>query len=100
MTVGIGGGVAGSVTVNWSKFGLIAKDAFQAAIYLPTLAKGYKMDLMTNDARNRHYLDKSITAIEAAIQSAEEELNELERQESEDDGMGASLLVKRGGKKR
>ncbi|HEY3839454.1 MAG TPA: hypothetical protein VGL72_22940, partial [Bryobacteraceae bacterium] len=46
-------------------------------------AKGYRMDLMTSDAKNLHYLDKCIARIGEDIESMSDMVASLERVPSE-----------------
>ncbi len=70
--IGLGAEIAGTLALDFSQIYTLGADAFRTAIYLPTLAKGYKMDLMSDDTRNRYYLMKSIALVEEELQALTE----------------------------
>ena len=59
VAMGIGMGSSATVAVSFAAMHLLGKDAFRTVLYLPTLAQGYKMELMTNDSKNRYFLKRS-----------------------------------------
>jgi hypothetical protein len=67
LTFGVGSGADTSLEVNFTQGALMASDQFYKLIYLPTIASGYKMDLMTSDKKNLIYLDKSIDYLDKRI---------------------------------
>lgn len=64
---GLGIDLRGSVGIDFSQAGLAAGGLFQSVIYFPTLLKGYQNDLNMDNAKNLHYLNKSIKTFEAEI---------------------------------
>jgi hypothetical protein len=59
-------------------------------MYLPTIAKGYRMDLMTQDAKNLHYLEKCIARIGEGVNGMQERLASVKKVPEEKQ----SLLMK------
>ncbi len=64
LTFGIGSGADVDLEINFTQAVLMANDQFYKLIYLPTIASGYRMDLMTSDKKNLIYLNKSIDYLE------------------------------------
>jgi hypothetical protein len=81
--IGLGAGVSAETAINFTGIYLAGADQFRKVIYLPQLARGYRMDLMTSDAKNLHYLDKCIARIGEDIESMGEMVSSLERVPSE-----------------
>ena len=73
-TLGIGFGVSTNTQIHFSQIYLAGKEDFRRIIYLPTIAKGYKMDLMTQDAKNLHYLEKCIARIGDGVTEINEKM--------------------------
>lgn len=63
------------MAVNFAAMHLLGGDAFRTAFYLPTLAQGYKMDLMTSDAKHRYFLKKSQAILREEMASVQEVMN-------------------------
>ena len=82
-TLGLGFGVSAATSVDFNGIYLAGAEQFRKIIYLPQLARGYRMDLMTSDAKNLHYLDKCIARIGEDIESMTEMVSSLERVPSE-----------------
>ena len=57
---------------------VLGGDAFRTAFYLPTLAQGYKMDLMTSDAKNRYFPKKSQAILREEMAAVQEVMNKGE----------------------
>jgi len=60
-----------SVAINFGGIYLAGKSDFQRLMYLPTIARGYKMDLMTQEAENLFYLNKCIVRVTGHIEELE-----------------------------
>lgn len=74
VAIGLGVGVSTNTEIHFSQIYLAGKEDFRKIIYLPTIAKGYRMDLMTDDAKNLHYLDKCIARIGDGLTGTQEKL--------------------------
>jgi len=72
--IGLGFGVSTETKINFSQIYLAGKEDFRRIMYLPTIAKGYRMDLMTQDAKNLHYLEKCIARIGEGVNGMQEQL--------------------------
>ena len=79
LAVGLGHSVDCTTAIDFTEIFLAGKEQFRNLIYLPTLAKGYKMDLMTQEAKNLHYLNKCIARIGEDIEGLTELLDGLAR---------------------
>jgi hypothetical protein len=90
VALGLGMGVTTNTEIHFSQIYLAGKDDFRRLIYLPTIAKGYRMDLMTSDAKNLHYLDKCIARIGDGVKGMEETLASVKKVPEEKQ----SLLMK------
>lgn len=62
-TLGIGATVGTKTAIHVDKMALAAKSEFSTLVYLPTIKRGYKLDLINDDRKNRFYLTKSINYI-------------------------------------
>ena len=71
-TLGIGMSVAPTVAVNFASAYTLGKDAFRTVLYLPTIAKGYKMELMTSDSKNRYFLKKCQVILQEEFDAVQE----------------------------
>jgi hypothetical protein len=71
-SLGLGFGVSTKTEVHFTAIYLAGKEDFRKLMYLPTIAKGYRMDLMTQQAKNLHYLDKCIARITDGVTDIEE----------------------------
>jgi hypothetical protein len=89
VTVGLGMGVSAKTEIHFTEIYLAGKEDFRKILYLPTMAKGYRMDLMTDDAKNLHYLDKCIARISEGVS---ERRNSIETLESVPDELKPFLL--------
>jgi len=78
-TLGLGFGVTAATEIDFNGIYLAGATQFRKLIYLPQLAKGYRMDLMTSDAKNLHYLDKCIARIGEDIESMTDLVSSLQR---------------------
>lgn len=74
VAVGLGTGVKVETEINFKEIYLAGREQFTKVLYLPTLAKGYKMDLMTQDAKNLYYLNKCLVRIAAQVESLGEKI--------------------------
>lgn len=74
LTLGIGTEAKGEVELNFNEAKLAAANEFKRVVYLPTLAQGYKMELITQDARNLYYLNKCITHFADRVAGLEESI--------------------------
>lgn len=79
VTFGVGSGTNVDLAFNFSEAALAASNEFRKLVYLPTMAQGYRPDLITSDARNLHYLNKAIDRITEEIEAAEESINSATR---------------------
>jgi hypothetical protein len=82
-TLGIGFGVSAETSIDFTGIYLAGASQFRKVIYLPQLARGYRMDLMTSDAKNFHYLEKCIARIGEDVESLTDQVSSLERVPSE-----------------
>jgi hypothetical protein len=82
-TLGLGFGVSAETAIDFNGIYLAGAQQFRKLIYLPQLARGYRMDLMTSDAKNLHYLEKCIARIGEDIESMTDLVSSLERVPSE-----------------
>jgi hypothetical protein len=78
-TLGLGFGVSTSTQIHFSQIYLAGKEDFRRLMYLPTIAKGYRMDLMTQDAKNLHYLEKCIARIGDGVTGLEEKIASVKK---------------------
>jgi hypothetical protein len=79
LSMGFGTSTSANASIDFSEAGLAASQEFRALVYWRTLAKGYQPDLMNSDARNLHYLNKSIHRIEAEIESVNETIESFDK---------------------
>ena len=79
VTLGFGGGTSTSLTVDFSQIYLAGRSEFRKVIYLPTMAKGYKMDLMVSDTKNKHYLKKSIEVLTAQRKELQDMVSSMDK---------------------
>lgn len=79
LTLGVGGGTSVTTQINFSEAGLAASEQFRKLVYLPTLMKGYRMDLITSDKKNLHYLEKCITRLEEERDGIEESISSFQK---------------------
>jgi hypothetical protein len=77
LALGLGTGASTETSMNFTLMALAASTQFEKLVNLPTIAKGWKMDLQTQEHKNRHYLRKSITRIQAAIDEQKDKLASL-----------------------
>jgi hypothetical protein len=66
--LGFGHGVGSTTSIHFTEIYLAGRQDFRRLMYLPTLAKGYRMELTTQDQKNLHYLDKCIARIEQSVE--------------------------------
>jgi len=74
VALGLGFGMDATVGINFSQSALAVEEAFRLAIYLPTVMRGYRADLMNDEAKNLYYLNKAITAFESELSRCSEDL--------------------------
>ena len=67
------------VAINFTEIYLAGATEFRKVVYLPALARGYKMDLMNQELKNRVYLDKCISRFQDEIDGLGETLAAFER---------------------
>lgn len=79
VTLGLGFGASATTEIDFTGIYLMGAEQFRKLIYLPQLARGYRMDLMTSDAKNLHYLEKCIARIGEDIESMSDMVSSLER---------------------
>ena len=79
VSIGLGYGVSTSTEINFSQIYLMGKDDFRRVCYLPTIARGYRMDLMTQDAKNLHYLEKCIARIGDGVTGLQEKIASVKK---------------------
>jgi hypothetical protein len=89
-SIGLGFGVSTNTEIHFSQIYLAGQNDFRKLIYLPTIAKGYRMDLMTQQAKNLHYLDKCIARIGDGVTDTEEKLTSMKNVPEDQQ----SLLIK------
>ena len=68
----------------------MGRDDFRRICYLPTIARGYRMDLMTQDAKNLHYLEKCIARIGDGVKDLGEKIESVKKVKPEKQ----SLLIR------
>lgn len=78
-SLGLGYGVSTNTSIHFAQIYLAGKEDFRKLIYLPTIAKGYRMDLMTQDAKNLHYLEKCIARIGDGVTALDEEITSAKK---------------------
>jgi hypothetical protein len=69
---GVGTSTEVSASIDFAEMHVLATDGFRKVLYLPTLAQGWKLDLMTQQTRNRFYLKRCQGILEdefAAVQT-------------------------------
>jgi hypothetical protein len=69
LTLGMGSSTSVTTSINFSGIYLAGRAEFTRLIYLPTILKGYSPELMTQDRKNLHYLEKCLTRVEKDKQS-------------------------------
>ena len=74
-TLGIGVTVGTKTTMHVDKMALAAKSEFRKLVYIPTIRRGYTVDLVTDDRKNLFYLGKSIKYITQLKEETERSLN-------------------------
>jgi hypothetical protein len=79
VALGLGTSTEAAVAINFTEIYLAGATEFQKVIYLPTLARGYKMDLMNEELRNRVYLDKCIARFGDEIEGLNDTLDKFDR---------------------
>jgi hypothetical protein len=79
VAIGLGMGVSTNTEIHFSQIYLAGKEDFRKLLYLPTIAKGYRMDLMTQDAKNLHYLDKCIARIGDGVTGMQETIASVKK---------------------
>ncbi len=79
LAVGIGVSTDASVSIGFSDLYLAGARQFRTLVYLPTLARGYRMDLMTDDAKNFYYLNKCIARMKEEIDELEGKISSFEK---------------------
>jgi hypothetical protein len=89
-SIGLGFGVSTNTEVNFSQIYLMGRDDFRRICYLPTIARGYRMDLMTQDAKNLHYLEKCIARIGDGVKDLGEKIESVKKVKPEKQ----SLLIR------
>lgn len=75
----VGGGLAASISIDFPEMHVLAKDGFRTLLYLPTLADGWKMELMTQDTRNRYYLKRCQKIVQDECDAVQAVMNSSER---------------------
>lgn len=79
VSIGLGFGVSTNTEIHFAQIYLAGKDDFRRLCYLPTIAKGYRMDLMTQDAKNLHYLDKCIARIGDGVTGIQDKIASVKK---------------------
>jgi hypothetical protein len=79
VAIGLGMGVSTNTEIHFSQIYLAGKEDFRKLLYLPTIAQGYRMDLMTQDAKNLHYLDKCIARIGDGVTGMQETIASVKK---------------------
>ncbi|WP_263384391.1 hypothetical protein [Granulicella arctica] len=74
LALGLGTGASTETSVNFTLMALAASAQFQRVVNLRTISQGWSMDLQTQEHKNRHYLRKSITRVQAAIDEQEDKI--------------------------
>lgn len=78
-SLGLGYGVSTNTAIHFAEIYLAGKEDFRKLVYLPTIAKGYRMELMTQDAKNLHYLEKCIARIGDGVTGLDEEITSAKK---------------------
>lgn len=71
------------ISVNFSELGLAMSSEFQKVVHYRMVAKGWKLDLMNQQAKNEHYLNKSINALQKQIISTTNTITTYEEMDDE-----------------
>lgn len=79
VTVGLGTSTSVTTSVNFSGIYLAGRAEFTKLIYLPTIMRGYSPELMTQDRKNLHYLEKCLARIDKDKQSLIEAMEGYEK---------------------
>jgi hypothetical protein len=79
IALGLGTTTSTAVAINFDGIYLAGKSEFTKVMHLPTLARGYRMDLMNQDAKNLFYLKKCISRLGDESIEVSERISSLER---------------------
>jgi hypothetical protein len=82
-TLGFGAAMETKISVNFSELGLAMSSEFQKVVHYRMVAKGWKLDLMNQQAKNEHYLNKSINALQKQIISTTNTITTYEEMDDE-----------------
>lgn len=91
LTLGLGTETATQIAIDFNEIYLAGSEQFLKVVYLPTLMKGYKMELMSSDARNLHYLDKCITRMGGKMEGLQKAIDKYDRTPEEKRGLLAEI---------
>lgn len=69
LTLGMGSSTSVTTAIDFTGIYLAGRAQFTRLIYLPTIMKGYSDELMTQERKNKQYLDKCLARIEKDKQS-------------------------------
>lgn len=69
LSLGFGTSCKTEAELNFSEMALAASTEFRTVVYWRTLARGYEMTLMNQEARNLYYLNKSINRFKQELES-------------------------------
>lgn len=87
LTLGFGTAVGTKAVVNFSEASLALSTELQKVVEWRTLAKGYQMDLMNQDAKNLYYLNKSIRRMGSELASTQNTIETYHRVPEEKRGL-------------
>ena len=87
VTLGFGTAVGTKAAINFSEASLAMSKELQKVVEWRTLAKGYKMDLMNQDAKNLYYLNKSIRRMGSELASTQNTIDTYYRVPEERRGL-------------
>lgn len=79
VALGLGTSTDTAVAINFTEIFLAGSTEFRKVVYIPTLARGYKMDLMNQELKNRVYLDKCIARFSDEIEGLDELLDRFDQ---------------------
>jgi hypothetical protein len=78
-TLGLGTSVSTQTQIDFSQIYLAGREEFMKVVYLPTLLRGYRMDLMTQDRENLHYLEKCIVRLTDEIEELDAAMTSFDK---------------------
>jgi hypothetical protein len=74
LSAGFGASTSANVLVDFDEAALASSQEFRKVVHWRTLARGYEMTLMNQDARNLYYLNKCIDRMEQELASTKDSI--------------------------